>query len=119
MNALPVLMYHHVSPAAGLVTVSPAVFRQHMEYLARNGYTTLGAGGVEDFFAGRPVPHKSVVVTFDDGYFDNFVHAHPMLAEFGLTAMLFIVTGWLGEGPVRTGALDCPDHRECKRRIAA
>ncbi|HTY98539.1 MAG TPA: polysaccharide deacetylase family protein, partial [Rhodocyclaceae bacterium] len=118
MTALPVLMYHHVSPAPGLVTVSPAVFRGHMEYLARRGWTTLGAAGVEDFYAGRPLPKKSVVITFDDGYLDNFVHAHPVLAEFGLTAMLFVVTGWLGDGPARTVG-DCPDHRECKRRLAA
>ena len=36
-----------------------------------------------------------------------------------MTAVIFTVTGWLGEGPVREGSPETPDHRECKRRIAA
>jgi peptidoglycan/xylan/chitin deacetylase (PgdA/CDA1 family) len=120
--ALPVLMYHHVTPAPGLVTVSPPVFRRHMEYLVRKGWTTLGAAGVEDFFAGRPVPRRSVVITFDDGYLDNYVYAWPVLREFGLTATIFLVTGWTGEGPTRAvageaAAPSCPDHRSCKQAI--
>lgn len=118
-SALPVLMYHHVSPHPGLVTVSPTTFRDHMEMLARRGWRTLGSADLERFFAGEPLPDKSVVVTFDDGYLDNFVHAHPVLARLGQTALNFVVTGWAGEGAARTGQPDCPDHRECKRRIAA
>lgn len=119
-ETLPVLMYHHVSPKPGLVTVSPEVFRQHVQYLVQNGWTTVGATGVEDFFAGRPLPQRSVVITFDDGYLDNYAYAHPILSEFGLMAMLFIVTGWIGSGPARVGISQAPfDHRECKGRIAA
>lgn len=119
MRTLPVLMYHHVSPNPGLVTVSPAAFRAQMEGIARDGWKTIGCRELEDFFAGRPLPEKSVLLTFDDGYLDNFVHAHPILAELGLHAMLFIVTGWIGEGKVRSGNQECPNHKECKRRIAA
>ena len=119
MSALPVLMYHHVSPSPGLVTVSPATFRAHMEWLSRNGWRTLGARELEAFFQGQPLPKKSVVITFDDGYLDNFVYAHPILAEFQLKAMLFVVTGWLGDGEAREGQPECPDHRECKRRLIA
>ncbi|HEX5393473.1 MAG TPA: polysaccharide deacetylase family protein [Rhodocyclaceae bacterium] len=119
MRSLPVLMYHHVSPNPGLVTVSPAAFRQQMERIAQDGWKTIGSRELEDFFAGRPLPEKSVLLTFDDGYLDNFIHAHPALKEFGLHAMLFIVTGWIGEGAVRSGMQECPDHKECKRRIAA
>ena len=114
---LPVLMYHHVSDAPGLVTVSPAVFRDHMAWLAHHGWTTVGSAEVEDFYAGRPLPKKSVVVTFDDGYLDNYLHAHPVLAEFGQKALLFVVTGWMGAGPVRLQG-DCPNHKRCKALIA-
>lgn len=119
MRTLPVLMYHHVSPNPGLVTVSPAAFRAQMERIAKDGWKTLGSQELEDFFAGRPLPEKSVMLTFDDGYLDNFVHAHPVLAELGLQATLFIVTDWMGSGPVRTDQMESPDHKECKRRIAA
>lgn len=116
--ALPILMYHHVSPSPGLVTVSPSCFREHMAKIAREGWQTIGVAELERFFAGEPLPRRSVMITFDDGYLDNFIHAHPVLQEFGLKAVLFLVTGWPGSGPVRQGTQVCPDHGECKRMIA-
>lgn len=123
MNALPVLMYHHVTPAPGLVTVSPDTFRAQMAWLARHGYRSVGVTDLAAFFAGQPLPAKSVMITFDDGYLDNWVYAHPVLAEFGLSATLFVVTGWLGEGAPRPHAgqreapAACPGHRDCMARI--
>ncbi|CAN7259968.1 polysaccharide deacetylase family protein [Caballeronia sp. LjRoot34] len=109
-RAVPVLMYHHVSPAAGAVTVSPVHFADQMAMLAREGYTTLGARAFSEFLAGKPVPAKSVVLTFDDGYLDNWVHAHPVLAEHGFTALGFLVSGWVNSGPVRPNAVDPASH---------
>ena len=119
MSPLPILMHHHVTPNPGLVTVSPTNFRSQMEWLARNGWHSVGAHEIEAFFQGHPLPKKSVAITFDDGYLDNFVHVHPVLEEFGLKAMLFIVTGRIGNGTPRNGAVDCPNHRECKKLIAS
>lgn len=119
MRALPILMYHHVSPAPGLVTVSPETFRAHMRALAEDGWRSAGLAEVAAFFAGQPLPKKTVVITFDDGYLDNYIHAHPVLAEFGLSAVLFVATAWLGDGPARLAPQETPDHAECKRRIAA
>ncbi len=117
-SALPVMMYHHVSPSPGLVTVAPDTFRSHLHALAKAGWQTAGLGTVERFFAGEPVSAKTCVITFDDGYLDNLVHAAPVLAELNMKAVIFAVTGWLGDGPPRFGQLETPDHRECKRRIA-
>lgn len=117
--ALPVLMYHHVSPQSGLVTVSPECFRKQMESLVAAGWSSATSTELELFFAGELLPDKKVMISFDDGYLDNFVYAHPVLKEFGLQAMLFIVTGWIGDGPIRAKGADCPPHKECKRRIAA
>lgn len=120
-RVLPILMYHHVSPKPGLVTCSPDNFRAQMRWLAENGWRTLSmaefAGGLEE---GR-WPYKSVLLTFDDGYLDNWVHAHPVLAEFGLTASIFLITGWLGEGPARScaGAADMPEVPTHKEAMAA
>ena len=105
-RAVPVLMYHHVSPAAGAVTVSPVHFADQMAMLAREGYTTLGARAFSEYLAGKRVPEKSVVLTFDDGYLDNWVHAHPVLAKHGFTALGFLVSGWVNSGPVRPNAVD-------------
>lgn len=105
-RSVPVLMYHHVSPAAGAVTVSPEHFADQMAMLAREGYTTLGARAFSEYLAGKRVPAKSVVLTFDDGYLDNWVHAHPVLAKHGFTALGFLVSGWVTSGPVRPNAAD-------------
>jgi len=116
-------MYHHVTPNPGLVTVSPETFRDQMAWLARHGYHGIGCGDLERFLSGQALPRKSVLITFDDGYLDNYVHAHPVLLEFGLHAAIFLVTGWVGEGPARrhagmAGAVpDCPDHREATALI--
>ncbi|RLJ68320.1 polysaccharide deacetylase family protein [Sulfurisoma sediminicola] len=123
-RAVPVLMYHHVSPSPGLVTITPENFRAQMGWLAGNGYTTIGCDDLAGFIAGKPLPAKSVLLTFDDGYLDNYVYAHPILAEFGLKAALFVITGRIGDGPARAcageGTLpDTPAHNACKAAVQA
>lgn len=123
-RAVPVLMYHHVSPHPGLVTVSPETFRSQMTALSATGYTTPTTDEFLDFLLGRRnLPAKSVLITFDDGYLDNYVHAYPVLRELNLKATIFTVTGWVGDGPARpvageSGTPSCPDHRSCKAAIA-
>ena len=120
---LPVLMYHHISPKPGLVTCSPENFRAQMAWLAQNGWTTLSTDAFATALATGEFPKKSVLVTFDDGYLDNWVHAHPVLKEFGQRATLFLVTGWIGDGPVRPhagqpGVAELLNHKEAMRAVA-
>lgn len=51
------------------------------------------------FLAGKPVPEKSLI-TFDDGYLDNYVYAHPVLQRYGMH-IIFLITGLIGNGPAR------------------
>lgn len=123
-RALPVFMYHHVSPAPGLVTMTPENFRAQMRWLAEHGYRTIGCDDLARFLAGVALPAKSVMLTFDDGYLDNYVHAHPVLAEFGLHAVLFVITGRIGDGAARGCAGEgapppTPSHRDCATAVAA
>lgn len=120
---LPVLMYHHISPKPGLVTCAPENFRAHMHWLAENGWKTLSADEFAQALASGVVPKKSVLVTFDDGYLDNWVYAHPVLKEFGQRATLFLITGWMGEGEVRPhagqpGVSDVPTHGQAMAAAA-
>ncbi|MFM0197958.1 polysaccharide deacetylase family protein [Paraburkholderia strydomiana] len=103
-KALPVLMYHHISTSPGMITVSPDHFAAQMAHLANAGYTTIGSMQLAAYLGGEPLPKKSVMLTFDDGYLDNWVHAHPVLEAHGFTALCFRVTSWVGEGCVRTHA---------------
>lgn len=122
--AVPVLMYHHVSPRPGLVTMAPQAFDAQMAWLAGNGWHTLSAAEFAAYLAGAETPPKSVLITFDDGYLDNWVHAFPILRRHGLRAVIFGITGWIGDGAPRphaeqAGAPECPDHKGCKAAVAA
>ncbi|MCD0502067.1 polysaccharide deacetylase family protein [Bordetella petrii] len=122
---IPVLMYHHVSPSGGMIAVTPDVFEQQIAGLARAGYTALGTEQLAGYLAGERVPEKSVLITFDDGYLNNWTYAHPVLQRHGMKAVLFLITGWVGQGGVRPcagqgGAVPAsPDHHESKRLVAA
>lgn len=102
--SVPVLMYHHVSPSPGMITTSPENFESQIAGLAKHGYRSLTTSAFAEFMAGKPVPPKSILITFDDGYLDNWVYAHPVLERYRMTATLFIITGLIGEGPVRPHA---------------
>jgi len=99
MKSVPVLMYHHVAPGR---EVSPGGFSAQMRWLADKGYRTLSLAEFAGFLNGSVnVPRKSVLITFDDGYADNYICAYPALKEQGFRATVFLTTSRLTEGPVR------------------
>jgi peptidoglycan/xylan/chitin deacetylase (PgdA/CDA1 family) len=122
---VPVLMYHHVCPS-GQLAVTPENFDRQIRWLARYGWHSLSGQDFAAYMTGKPVPPKSVVLTFDDGYLDNWVYAHPVLQQHGMTALLFVVTGWVGDGAARPHAGShprsalppTPDHAACKKAVA-
>jgi len=122
---VPVLMYHHVTPVRGPIAVTVDHFEAQIAALARAGYRSLSAEQFAGHLAGRPVPEKSVLITFDDGYLDNWIYAHPVLARHDMHAVMFVVTGWVGDGPARPHAGGgaplpaAPSHDACKAMIAA
>lgn len=125
-RAVPVLVYHSINTIPGPWTVSPAHFEAQMRYLADNGYSTVNINEFAAFMEGEAnLPEKSVLITFDDGYLDNYVYAFPILERLGLHVVMFVVTGWIGEGPMRprvsVGKYEmlpkCLDHRACEMTI--
>ncbi len=102
----PILMYHYVSvPPAGSnvyrqdLSVTPDLFRSHLQALDDAGYTTISMYElVRHLNQGTPLPEKPVILTFDDGYRDNYENALPLLQEFGKTAMFFVVTDYIDAG---------------------
>lgn len=115
---LPVLMYHHVSNKPGLVTLSPDTFRAQMKWLAESGWKTVTTAEIESFYHGGTLPRKSVMLTFDDGWLDNWLQVFPVLQEFNLQAHIFLITGLISEGPVRKFSEQHEySHQECEERI--
>ncbi|MEN6371528.1 MAG: polysaccharide deacetylase family protein [Armatimonadota bacterium] len=92
-------MYHRIMdfPGDGL-SVHPEDFRRQMEYLASHGYHTVNLSMLHDHLTkGTPLPRKPVVITFDDGYEDNFTNAMPVLKKHGMTAIVFVISDWIGK----------------------
>jgi len=77
---------------------SPRVFAQQMKFLHDDGYSTIECDtmpqGARRDGAGASTP-KSVIITFDDGYADFYRYAFPILAEYGFTATVFVISGLL------------------------
>ena len=101
VRVFPVLMYHHVGPlqmgAYPKITISPDKFREQMEWLKLNGYTTIRTVDWLAFYLeGKPLPPKPVMLTFDDAYEDLIEYAFPLLKKNGYTASVFVVTGEVG-----------------------
>ncbi|AZY49538.1 polysaccharide deacetylase family protein [Bordetella avium] len=121
--SVPVLMYHHITPEGGMIAATPEVFEAQIASLAAAGYQSLSADQFAAYLAGGEVPEKSVLITFDDGYLNNWVHAHPVLKRHGMKAVIFLITGLIGDGPARPSpgqALPADvDHDTSKRLIAA
>lgn len=93
-DTIPILMYHSIAvdPANNL-QVTPDLFAAQMQYLVAAGYHTIGFTDLANWEAGQPVPVKPVLITFDDGYQDNYVFAYPILKRYGLKATIFLISG--------------------------
>lgn len=91
---VPILYYHAVNdltPGIRELYVSPTDFSNQLQYLKENGYTVIPLEELQD--AGRY--HKPVVITFDDGYEDNYNYAYPLLKRFHYPATIFICSGFI------------------------
>lgn len=95
-QSLPVLMYHYISHFLGAITVSPEVFEDQCRGMAQAGWHGVSLAEAEDFLIkGTPLPKRSVLITFDDGFLDNYVYAFPILQKYGHKGVIFAVTGRL------------------------
>jgi peptidoglycan/xylan/chitin deacetylase (PgdA/CDA1 family) len=107
---VPVLMYHHVGlpdPGADAIrrdlSVSPANFEAQLRYLIARDYEPIT---LESLFMhlqiGQPLPEKPVILTFDDGFKDQYTNAYPLLEKYGFVGTFFVITGFADE--------ERPDH---------
>lgn len=94
---LPILMYHDLSEERSPISTPPATFARQMQWLHEAGYQALPVGAVVDaLHAGAELPARSIVLTFDDGFESVYTHAAPLLAEYGFSATVFLVSEYVG-----------------------
>src|ERR671931_1077169 len=98
-RSLRVLMYHKINDLPGNpLTMPVSLFDEQLDMLGRLGYTVVDLQAVLDYYvAGRPLPPRAVLITFDDGYHDNLENAARVLRKYGHPAVLFIPIGYLDD----------------------
>ena len=95
-----VLNYHKIDNKHHSLSVRVADFEQHMAWLKQYGYTSITPDELYDFITcGAELPEKPVMITFDDGYEDNYTNAYPIMKKYGFTGTIFVVTSFLGKYP--------------------
>ncbi len=70
----------------------PDVFRERMRLLKDLGYTVLPLDEAVQRLHSNNLPKNAVALTFDDGFYDFYKHAHPILKEFNFPATLYLTT---------------------------
>ena len=89
---LPVIMYHGVlkDPSQqGKYVVSPDVLEKDLQYLKANGYTSVLIQDILDFVhQGTPLPEKPILITFDDGYYNNYLYAFPLAKQYQMKMVI-------------------------------
>ncbi|MEZ4516515.1 MAG: polysaccharide deacetylase family protein [Chloroflexota bacterium] len=103
---VPILMYQYIStpPEDADVyrqdlSVTEEAFAEQMAYLRDNGYTTIDLYDLSLAITNQgELPEKPIILTFDDGYADNYQNAFPVLAANGQKGVFFVITGFIDEG---------------------
>jgi peptidoglycan/xylan/chitin deacetylase (PgdA/CDA1 family) len=102
IREVTVLMYHRVVDSddtldQDVITANRDIFRMQVEYLSTKcniiNFEELGSYRNSNI----PIPKRSVIITFDDGYRDNYEIAYPILKENKASAMIALATGFIGK----------------------
>jgi len=120
-RGIRMLMYHRVTDAhpKSRLCVPVKRFAEQMRWLHEHGYRTatmslLLSHAQIGTFSGRP----TIVISFDDGYSDNYFNASPVLAQYAFTGVFFVPTGFIDAGEQGTEPVHSPLARKsCGTRV--
>lgn len=89
---LAVVMYHGLiddTSKQNQYFIDPKYFEQDLQYLTQNGYhTVLASDLINHFEKGSPLPENPILLTFDDGYYNNYKFAYPLLKKYNCKAVI-------------------------------
>lgn len=100
-RGLIVLLYHSIPNELNLndskgISVHLELFKKQMNFLKTNNYNVISLKeGINYLKYKRTIPHKSVCITFDDGYEDNYFNACPVLQKYNFPATIFLISSYL------------------------
>lgn len=97
---IPIIMYHHIrsydredDPIGTNLSISEEIFSQHLGYLKDDGYTTITFDSLNKF-PNSALPQKPIILTFDDGYDDNY-QAYKLLKKNGMLGTFYIISNYI------------------------
>jgi peptidoglycan/xylan/chitin deacetylase (PgdA/CDA1 family) len=104
---IPILMYHSIAKTQGAnrhpyfdTETSVRTFEAHMKYLHDNKYDVISPEDVITLLStGQVEARKCVVITFDDGYRDFYIHAFPILHKYGMSATVYLPSAYIQHQP--------------------
>lgn len=99
LTGVPVLNYHQVNDRFQTVlTMKPTDFEEQMKYLHDHGYHSITQEQFAAYMRGEgSLPDRPVMITFDDGYVDNYEQAYPILKKYGFTGTIFLIVDLVGK----------------------
>jgi peptidoglycan/xylan/chitin deacetylase (PgdA/CDA1 family) len=99
--SLPIMMYHSVNPRSipgmNLLIVKPETFERQMRFLKQHNYNVVRLEEAASLIREKKrIPLRTVVITMDDGYKDNYIYAFPVLKKYNLPATIFVIINEIG-----------------------
>ncbi len=97
---VPILMYHSIdhNDKVTKLSVSPESFARQMEFLRKNKYNIIPLEEAIPYIKRKALPpQKTIAITFDDGYYNNYHDAYPVLKKHNIPATMFIIVNRVGD----------------------
>jgi hypothetical protein len=97
---VPIVIYHSIadehSHPWSFMSLPIPLFERQLAYLKRKAFQTVTLYDVYQYLKfGKSLPAKSIVLTFDDGFLDSWVHVYPLLKKYGMKATIFVTTDFV------------------------
>lgn len=105
-SRFPILMYHHIRPYNGItdptahnLSVSPVEFEEQMKYFSKKWWTSITTKSIQ----GKHVPCNAFMVTFDDGYYDVYKYAMPIMEKYWYQGVVSLIAARIDESDYLSG----------------
>jgi peptidoglycan/xylan/chitin deacetylase (PgdA/CDA1 family) len=98
---LIILCYHRICNTdesfmldEGVVSTTPGEFETQMKFVSKH-FNVITFRRLAEYRKMGRFPKNALIITFDDGYRDNYTTAYPVLRKYGLSATIFLTTGYI------------------------
>lgn len=91
--SVPIIMYHQVKTCkTGKDVITPWEFESDLKYLKANGYSTITMTDLISYVdSAHDLPEKPIILSFDDGYYNNYVYVYPLLQKYNAKIVLSLI----------------------------